>query len=62
MSLRGCHGWPPHWIRIDELGDKKRNAPEGEVGFLKEVRYSTTPPGRIFLMIDHEGENYVGRF
>jgi hypothetical protein len=58
MSYRGHAMWPPIWVY--GLGAKTEKQPRGEVGLLKEVRYYATKPGRLFLTIDHEGEEYTG--
>jgi hypothetical protein len=49
--------WPPIWIG---LGATKGKSPQGEVGRLKEVRCYANKPRRVFLVIDHDGEQYTG--
>jgi hypothetical protein len=66
MELRDCqflfHGsigtWPPVWVR---KGDYVHEVLRGEIGTLKEVKASILKPyQRCFLMMEHEGAEYVG--
>ena len=67
LSYRGIHSWPPVWTLMRGT-DKER--PRGEVGILKEVQVSSTPPPvkpdgpradqRIFLFIEYQQRGYLG--
>ena len=57
MVYRGCRNWPPVW----SCTDGRNQHPKGEVGTLKAVfRSETQPPSRFFLLISHEGSEYLG--
>jgi hypothetical protein len=58
ISYRGYPSWPPIWVA--GIGAASREAPQGEVGRLKEVRCYANRPGRIFLVIDYESTEYTG--
>jgi hypothetical protein len=63
VSYRGHHAWPPIWVR--SLGTRRNGAtppavPRGEVGTLVETRYYPEHPGRLFLIVEHEGAEYTG--
>ena len=60
MTYRGSCNWPPVWIPIAGRDPKKRESAVGEIGRLKETRYYPTRRGRIFLIIEHEGTEYIG--
>jgi len=50
--------WPPIWIQTgDGLGVKRL---EGEVGVLKRVMCDKAMPNQCFLIIEHEGESWMG--
>lgn len=58
LSYRDMPSWPPVWSWIDGNENKK---PKGEVGVLIEVKLSIIePPNKCFLVIDHDGSNYMG--
>jgi hypothetical protein len=65
MAYHGIRSWPPVWTLI-RGAEKER--PKGETGVLKEVQVSASPPAsdatrsynRIFLFIEHGGQNYLG--
>ncbi|HTM11217.1 MAG TPA: hypothetical protein VL754_22760 [Verrucomicrobiae bacterium] len=66
MTYRGVHTWPPIWTMIS---GKDKQRPRGEAGVLKEIKFTSIPPGangdkrsynRIFLFIDHDGQSYIG--
>jgi hypothetical protein len=57
MFYRGYPMWPPIWVG---LGATKGQSAQGEVGRLKEVRCYPGKPRRVFLVIDHESEQYTG--
>src|SRR5262245_16086889 len=60
MSYRGLANWPPVWTWRAGGGTEDKKA-RGEVGVLKEVILSAVEPrSRIFLIIDHENEEYMG--
>ena len=57
MVYRGCRNWPPVW----SCTDGRNQHPKSEVGTLKAVfRSETQPPSRFFLLISHEGSEYLG--
>jgi hypothetical protein len=60
MTYRGCCSWPPVWIPLTGRDANKRETQLGEIGLLKETRYYPTRRGRVFLIIDHEGTEYIG--
>jgi len=58
MSYRGVCNWPPVWVGI--AGEKRR--PRGEIGILREVRYSRISSlggSRLHLLITHEQSHYL---
>lgn len=58
MSYRGVSNWPPAWVGRNS---KQLEQPSGEIGILKNVVLSKLEPiGRLYLMIEHEGEEYLG--
>ena|ERR671914_213338 len=58
ISYKGFLSWPPAWIWRG--GDKYSEA-TGEVGVLKDVMLSRIEPCEsCFLIIEHEGQEYVG--
>jgi len=58
MSYRGVNNWPPTWTW---RGGGENNRPKGEVGILREVLLSKVEPNsRIFLIMQHEDEEYIG--
>jgi len=57
MSFRGFALWPPIWI--DNQGTREA---QGKIGVLRNVRNSPFNGRRIFLMIEHEGAQYIGTF
>ena len=60
MSYRRIRNWPPAWTRLRGCEDKH---PKGEVGTLREVRWSPIqlhPLDRFFLVIDHQKTVYMG--
>jgi hypothetical protein len=58
MTYHGLRNWPPSWIwRGGENNRKLR----GEVGVLRDVFLSNVEPrARVFLIIEHEANEYVG--
>jgi hypothetical protein len=58
MSRHGVPNWPPVWTWID--GEEKQPA-KGEIGILKAVLLSRIQPAdRCFLLISHQGSDYIG--
>ena len=56
LSYRGVSSWPPIWVgRNSNHLDQSKT----ETAVLKDVTLSTTAP-RCYLMIEHEGEEYLG--
>ena len=59
MCYRGIRSWPPIWFW--RCGEEDQR-PEGEVGILKGVLVSGVETfSRCYLIIEHEGAEYVGR-
>jgi len=57
MTYRRRPNWPPVWLCTDGYDQH----PKGEVGTLKAVfRSDLQPPNRCFLLISHEGSEYLG--
>ena len=58
MNYRGNHSWPPEWLC--RSGYEKTH-PKGERGILKDVLLSSTPPANAcFLIMKHNGAEYIG--
>jgi hypothetical protein len=58
MFYRGLSNWPPAWVGRDA---KQSQQLAGEIGFLKNVIQSKMKPlNRLYLTIEHEGEEYLG--
>jgi hypothetical protein len=56
MSHNGVKIWPPVWRQPKSDG----KTVTGEVGVLFYVHYNPPTSGTCYLVIDHEGETYVG--
>jgi hypothetical protein len=57
MQYRGTRNWPPVWTQAGTVGNKSAR---GEVGVLKQVNGDRRSTQRFYLVIEHEGERYVG--
>jgi hypothetical protein len=58
MSYRGVSNWPPAWVGRNT---NQLEQPRGEIGILKNVILSKLEPiNKFYLMIEHEGEEYLG--
>jgi hypothetical protein len=58
MSYRTAANWPPIWVWRGQ-GENKR--PKDEIGILKQVMpYAMPPSNKCFLVVDHEGAEYMG--
>ena len=58
MCYRGVSNWPPAWVGRDA---KQSQQLGGEIGILKDVIQSKMKPrNRLYLTIEHEGEEYLG--
>lgn len=57
MRHHGAHNWPPVW-RQSTAKDAKFIM--GEIGNLAYVHCRDGPSTKCFLVIEHEGESYVG--
>jgi hypothetical protein len=57
MSYRHSKNWPPVWTRA--RGDVVKTV-AGEVGVLSFVHSNERLASRCYLVMDHEGETYVG--
>src|SRR5215510_10371082 len=57
MMYRRLPNWPPVWLCTDGYDQR----PKGEIGILKAVfRSAMQPTNRCFLLIRHEGSEYLG--
>jgi hypothetical protein len=57
MSRYGTRNWPPMWITTrNDPNDK----PTGEVGTLSEVLMNRLLNDKLFLVIEHEAQRYMG--
>jgi hypothetical protein len=58
MFYRGLSNWPPAWVGRDAKQSQRLG---GEIGILKNViRSKMEPLNRLYLTIEHEGEEYLG--
>lgn len=57
MSCRGISNWPPVWTQTKKDSVK---TVRGEVGDLLYVHSNPLMSSRCFLVIEHDGETYVG--
>ena len=58
MCYRGVSNWPPAWVGKDVQQSQQLG---GEIGILKNVIQSKIKPlNRLYLTIEHEGEEYLG--
>jgi hypothetical protein len=58
MCYRGVPNWPPAWIGRDA---KQSHQPDSEIGILTNVIQSKMKPAnRLYLTIEHEGDEYLG--
>jgi hypothetical protein len=56
VTYHGMRMWPPIWVWAGGKNDKPI---EGEAGILREVRLSDVANGRLFLIINYEGSDYM---
>jgi hypothetical protein len=57
MSYGQLKNWPPVWTRAR---DSMIKTVMGEVGVLTYVHCNAEIPSRCYLVMDYEGETYVG--
>jgi hypothetical protein len=58
MCYRGVPNWPPAWVGRDA---KQFQQLGGEIGILRNVIQSKIKPSnRLYLTIEHDGEEYLG--
>ena len=57
MSYCGVPNWPPVWTQARKKGVKTL---KGEVGILTNAHCNPLSSNMCFLVINHEGESYVG--
>ncbi len=57
MSYRGLKNWPPVWTHAR---DNNFKTVRGEIGVLAYVHSNAQSSNRCYLVIDYEGETYVG--
>ena len=61
MSFRGVCNWPPTWVKSGSSSDVFQNKLYGEIGVLNQVFLSqVTPYTKCFLIMEFEGESYMG--
>ncbi len=58
MSYHGVRNWPPVWTYT--ANDHTIKTVRGEVGTLAYVHSNALASSRCFIVIDYEGEMYVG--
>jgi hypothetical protein len=58
MTYRGIPNWPPSWTQSRR--DMPPKIARGEVGRLKYVFANENISTKCFLVIEHDGESYVG--
>ena len=57
MRRHGTSNWPPLWITSrNDPNDK----PRGEIGTLTEVLMHRQLDDKLFLVIEHEAQRYMG--
>jgi hypothetical protein len=60
MTFRAAHSWPPTWIKLYRgWSDSKGEVLRGEIGFLQDSLHYTRLPTQIFLIMRHEGAEYM---
>ena len=57
MSFGGVTNWPPTWVHTRTIPTKREH---GEIGILTGTIFYEDLPKRLFLLIDFEGERYMG--
>lgn len=57
MQYRGERSWPPIWIQSGTGGNKTAR---GELGMLKQLNGDNRSSQKFYLVIEHEGERYIG--
>jgi hypothetical protein len=57
MSYRGIRNWPPVWTCVRNGSYKTAT---GEIGVLKYVHSNALLSSRLYLVIEHEKDKYVG--
>jgi hypothetical protein len=60
MSFQGTPNWPPVWVSSKDVWKNLRQVLHGEIGILKQVLRDPDRCDRIYLLVDHEGAEYVG--
>lgn len=58
MRHRGAPNWPPVWTQWTKGGSTITI--KGEVGVLRYVRSTDEPSKKCFLVIEYDGQYYVG--
>jgi hypothetical protein len=57
MSYRGICNWPPVWTWVDGKNDEN---PHGEIGTLIDIRRDLEESGKLFLVMQYNGNGYMG--
>src|SRR5262245_34511042 len=57
---RGIRSWPPIWTPRGPSNSSAGKGLRGEVGVLKRVLRHRAMPNACFLIIEHEGESWIG--
>jgi hypothetical protein len=60
ITSKGRRSWPPLWTSVLTTKSKTQIIPKGEAGTLKEIRHYRSQPGRVYLVIEFEGDDYIG--
>ena len=60
LSHRGVPAWPPAWTQSDAGYRTQTKTLRGEIGILKHVLTHDAMPNKCFLVIEHEGERWMG--
>jgi hypothetical protein len=59
MKFRTAQSWPPSWIILHRDSHREVTVLRGEIGLLKDVLYYSRLPTQIFLIMTHEGSEYM---
>ena len=57
MTYRGLKNWPPAWAQATK---DRATTVAGEVGVLQYVHSNPQVSGKCYLIMDYDGETYVG--
>ena len=60
MSHHRVPSWPPTWTQSDAAMRTEVKSLRGEIGILRHVLRHDAMPNKCFLVIEHEGERWMG--